>query len=163
MSMPPPPPPGQGFPPPGDGSGSRPPGAAPPPPGSQPPGYGQPPPPGYGTLPPAAPPPGAPPPGPYGGGPSGSNDTPKILGIVSIALGIIGVPAACCCWPVGLVIAVAGLVCAGIGWSQMQGQPQQEAKPFLIAGFVLSGVVILLVVLSFVFGMASAFSGYNDF
>lgn len=162
MSMPPPPPPGQGFPPPGDGSdGSRPPGG--PPPGSQPPGFGQPPPPGYGTLPPAAPPPG-PPPGPHGGASAGGNDTPKILGIISIVLGVIGIPAACCCWPIGIVVAIGTLVCAGIGWSQLQGQqPQGSDKQLVIAGLVLGGVVALLTILSFALGMFNVFSGYRGF
>ncbi|WP_435198058.1 hypothetical protein [Janibacter sp. GS2] len=150
MSSPPPPPP--------QGPGSPPPYGPP-----SPPPYGPPSPPGYGTLPPAGPP-GAPPPPPgYGGGSSGGNDTPKTLGIVSIVLGAIGIPAACCCWPVGALFAVGAFVCAGIGLSQTKDLPRSDAKPLLVAGLVLGGVVVLLTLLSLVLGLASVMSDVTTF
>lgn len=148
MSAPPPPPPGQGFPPPGGGYGQ-----------SQPPGYGTTPPPAGPPQPPygATPPPGGP---PYGPPPPGGpqwhqpqQDGPKQLGIVSLVLGIVGLPATCCCWFLGWVFPVAAIVTGLLGYTRASNTPGSEGKPFSIAGIALGAVGLLIVVASFVWAI----------
>ena len=150
MSAPPPPPPGPGFPPPGGEYGGQPQspgyGTSPPPPGPPQPPYG------------AAPPPGGPPygPPPPGGGPhwqQPQQDGPKQLGIASLALGIVGLPATCCCWFLGWVFPVAALVTGLIGYTRASNTPGSDAKPFSIAGIALGAVGLLIVVASFVWAI----------
>lgn len=148
MTAPPPVPPGGGY------------GSQPPPPGGPP--YGGPPAggPPYGGMPPQGPPPPMGP-SPYSGPPQQGNDTPKILGIISIITGALGTLVACCCWPVGALFAIGTFACAGIGLSQIQGQPQSDAKPLLIIGMVLGGVVVLVTILGVVLGAANIMTDYT--
>lgn len=98
---------------------------------------------------------------PHGGGRPPGNDSSKVLGIVSLVLGVIGIPAACCCWPIGALFALGALACGIIGFVQVKDRPDQaasDAKPFLIGGIVLGGVVAVLTVLSLVYGVASFMS-----
>lgn len=46
-------------------------------------------------------------------------------------------------------------MCAGIGLAQAKDQPHSDAKPLLIGGLVLGGVVVLLTLVSLVVGMAN--------
>lgn len=140
MTMPPPPP--------GGGYGSQ-----PPPPGGPP--YGGPPQQPYGAAPTpygAAPPPGGPygPPPGGGYGPPGGNDQAKTFGIVSLVLGIIGLPATCCCWFIGWIFPVGALITGLVGYSKAGENPSSEAKPFSIAGIVLGAVGLLVCLASFV-------------
>lgn len=129
MSMPPPPPPG--------GFGS--------PPGGPPPG-------GYGPPPPMTPPPmGA---SPYGGAPQPGNDTPKVLGIVSLVAGIVAIPSACC-WFLGWIPALVAIITGIVGLVQLKDHPGSDAKPFLIIGLVLGALSLLLLILVFVLGVAA--------
>jgi hypothetical protein len=115
------PPGGYGGGPPG-GYGGPPPGAGGPPPGG---GYGGPPPGGYGGPPPGGgygPPPGAGfgPPGQIGGG-RGPRVHP--LAYVSLAAGILSLPA-CCCWFFGFPMTLCAIVCGVLALGKIKQSPQ---------------------------------------
>ena len=60
----------------------------------------------------------------------------------------------------GLVFVIAAFACAGIGMSQLSANPYSDAKPFLIAGFVVAGIGVLMVVISLIFGVANVLTDY---
>lgn len=146
-----------------------------------------PPPPGYGTLPPD---PNEPPRGPYptgqsatgpypgppatpaafgqapygqalyGQAPSPQANTLKTLGIVSVVAGVIGIPAACCCWFIGWIPALVAVGAGAAGLAQLKNDPTTDAKPFLIIGLVLGIIGLLMTLGAAIWGFASF---ANDF
>lgn len=66
-----------------------------------------------------------------------------------MASGLVGIPAACCCWYIGWFPALLALLLAAIGFARMKDDPNSDAKPLLIGGLVLGslGLVIIVVVL----------------
>lgn len=100
---------------------------------------------------------------PYGGAPSPSSDTPKILGIVSLVAGIIGIPASCCCWFLGWIPAVAAIG-TGIACIVNDNQdPNSNAKPFGIAGIAMGAIGLLCVVASIIWVVASGGSTWENY
>lgn len=105
---------------------------------------------------------------PYGqqpmyGAPAGNSNV-KTLGIVATVVGVIALPASCCCWFLGWIPALIALGCGAVGLSQAKDDPSAaDAKPFLIAGIVLGVLALLLTVASAIWGMASFATGFNDF
>lgn len=127
-----------------------------------PPQYGQQVPPQYGQQAPGMPGPYGQQPAPFGAQPA--NSTVKTVGIVSLVAGIIGLPAACCCWFIGWIPALVALGTGVYGLTQVKDDPSQaDSKPFLIIGIVLGALGLLLVLASAVWGVASFASDYNDF
>ncbi len=108
---------------------------------------------------PPGPPPPPPPQGPYGGPPGAWNDTPKTLGIVSLVVGLISIPASCCCWFLGWIPALVAIVTGIIGYLQLPEHPRSDAKPLLICGIVLGVLGLLAVLASFVWSIGSLFYG----
>jgi hypothetical protein len=108
-------------------------------------------------------------PGPYGQQPAHfggqpANNTVKTVGIVSTVAGVIGIPAACCCWFIGWIPALVALGTGVYGLSQVKDDPTQaDSKPFLIIGIVLGALGLLLTIASAIWGMASFATGFNDF
>lgn len=91
---------------------------------------------------------------PYGGAPQPGNDTPKILGIVSLVAGILAIPSACC-WFLGWLPALVAIVTGIVGLVQLKDHPSSDAKPFLIIGLVLGVLAFLLLILVIVAGVAA--------
>ncbi len=127
MTTPPPPPPGSGSNQPYDPSGS-----APPPPGQ---GQGQPP--SYGSAP--GQPPQAPPPAP-GGAPQGGSDKAKIMAIISIVTGVIGL----CCCPSAAVGLVLGIL------SKKEYDQRGESATLAVVGIAISAIMLVLAIISFI-------------
>lgn len=86
----------------------------------------------------------------YGSAPQPGSDTPKILGIVSLVAGIIGIPASCCCWFLGWIPALVALGTGIASVMQAKDDPNSDAKPFGIAGIVLGAVGLLLVLVGII-------------
>lgn len=152
-----------------------------------------PPPPGYGTLPPDPDDPSRPdrpiygqhvPPGqpaPYGQQPPYGHQPPyrqaspygqqppansnlKTMGIVSLVVGIIALPSACCCWFLGWIPALAALGTGIYGLTQAKDDPTAgETKPFFIAGVALGAIALLLTAASAIFGAASFVTDYTTY
>jgi hypothetical protein len=154
-----PPPPGPGQDP--AGQGGQPP---PPPPPSEPQwnpqsgsgydqqqgygqqGYGQQ---GYGQQPPGYPPPGAP--GGYGQAPAQTSP----LAIVSLVLGILGLP--CCAF---LVLSIGAVVTGFLSRKQIEeSQGRLKGSGMALAGLILGGVGIVVSVLYWVLVLAGVFNG----
>lgn len=126
-------------------------------PGAPAPGAPQPGPRYPGTPYPAAPAPGVS--NPYGPAPSSSST--KNLGIISLVLGLVSVPFACCCILLAWIPAVAAIVTGAVGLGQVRQDPAQaDAKPFLVAGVVLGCVALLLMVAAVVLRIVGQL---NDF
>lgn len=144
-----------GAPPGGGGGGWYPPagggppggGWAPPPAGAPPGGYG--PPPGvYG-------PPGGYPQQGYGGG-SGGGPRTEPLALPTLICGILSIPAMFCCYA-GVPLAIASVVMGIIALGKISSHPEQnEGKGMVIAGMICAGFSILMLILLFALGMASA-------
>lgn len=66
-----------------------------------------------------------------------------------LVLGIISLPMACCCWPIGIPTAIAGMITSGIGMKNPQ------SKGTATAGMVLSVLAIVLVVAALVVGFGA--------
>jgi Domain of unknown function (DUF4190) len=160
-----PPPPGPGQEP--EGQGGQPPPPPPPPPsepqwnpqsgsgygqegsgqqgyGQQ--GYGQQ---GYGQQPPGYPPPGAP--GGYGQAPTQTSP----LAIVSLVLGILGLP--CCAF---LLLSIGAVVTGFLARKQIQeSQGRLKGDGMALAGLILGGVGLVVSVLYWVLVLTGVFNG----
>lgn len=135
MTTPPPPPPGTGSNQPYDPSGSAPP----------PPGQGQP---SYGSD--SGQPPQAPPPAP-GGAPQGGSDKAKIMAIISIVLGVIGL----CCCPSAIVGLVLGFL------SKKEYDERGESATLAVIGIAISGIMLALAILSLILQWAGVIDIYS--
>jgi len=143
------PPGGGGYGPPGGGSPMGGPPGYGPPPGAPPGGFGPPGgPPGYGPPPGGyGPPPGF---GPPGGPPGMMMGGPRFnpLAITSLILGILSIPG-CCCWFLGAPMAVAGLVLGIVGMGKIRSDPQQwKGSEMAIAGIVCAGIGLVMLLLA---------------
>ncbi len=101
-------------------------------------------------------------PSPYGSAPQPGGDTPKILGIVSLVAGIIGIPASCCCWFLGWIPAIVALGTGIVSLVQGKDEPNPEGKPFAIAGIVLGALGLLLVAIMFIWLVVGGGSTWYD-
>jgi hypothetical protein len=123
---PPPPPPGPpgGYPPPGPPGGFPPPG----PPGGFPPGGSFPPPPGGG----------------YGGGPSSPQNG---FGIAALVLGIVSI--VCCCVYAGIWAGIPAVILGFLGLKKADAGLATN-KPLALAGLICGGIGILLSLVSLI-------------
>ena len=119
-----------------------------PPPGGGPPGFGPPPGGGFGPPPGGFGPPGAPP----GMMMMGGQPRFSPLAIISLITGILSVPTCfCSCFAPGInsPLAIAGLVCGILAMNKIRAAPQMwKGTGMAIAGIVLGGVGVLLVILA---------------
>lgn len=138
-----------------------------PPPAAYPPPPGAAPPPGSFAPPPGsfAPPAGsfAPPPAqPYVPGVATSDQ--NALAIISLVCGIVTLVLALCCWPLGLVSAIAALITGYLGLRKAD-ELGGNGKGMAIAGLVMGGIGILAAVLfGLLFGvslLSSSTTGLN--
>lgn len=109
------------------------------------------------------------PPGPIGGyglglppgvsvqaayAPTGGGTEP--MGIVSLVLGVVSIPAYFCCSVFALVFNIAGLVLGFVSYSRVSSQPERySGKGIAIAALVVNGIFLLLniALIVFVFGI----------
>ena len=131
---PPAPVPGVPSPPPGPPPGAYPPPPGPPP-GSAPPPGAYPPPPGSFAPPPAQ---------PYVPGVATTDQ--NTLAVTSLVCGIVTLVLALCCWPLGVVSAIAALITGYLGLRKAD-ELGGNGKGMAIAGLVMGGIGILVAVL----------------
>lgn len=154
MTTPPPPPPGQGgLPPYGSEPGRSPSGQPYPSPGQSP--YGQAP---YGQNPYGAggQPPMTPPPAP-GGAPSGDN-TPRVMSIASLVLGVIGL-CSCMCFVASIAAVVLGVM--GKGAAERTGD--DNSRVMSLIGLALGVVGVLIGIGYWAWILISSASGYPSY
>lgn len=100
---------------------------------------------------------------PYGSAPQPGSDTPKILGIVSLVAGIIGIPASCCCWFLGWIPVVVALATGAISLVQGKDDPYPEGRPFAIAGIILGVIGLLCVAASIIWVVVSGTNTWDSY
>jgi hypothetical protein len=79
---------------------------------------------------------------------------PNWVAIVSLVCGITALLGACCCWPIGIVIAVAGIVCGVLGLGS-------EARGIAIGGLLTNAIALLFALANFGYTMYVMQSGQH--
>ena len=109
--------------------------------------------------PPPPPPPqyGAPVPGAPGAQPKTSGKA-----ITSLVTGILSLPGVCC-WPLGVVLAILGIVFGFLGRKDIENsQGQQKGTGLALAGMICGAVAIVLIVLVLILAATGAIdTDYN--
>jgi hypothetical protein len=91
----------------------------------------------------------------YGAGGPGGNQT-EPMGITSLVLGVISLPAFACCSVFALVFNIAGLVFGFVSLSRINREPNRySSKGLTVAALIVNGVLLVISILLaiFVFGM----------
>lgn len=89
-------------------------------------------------------------PSPHGDASQPGSDIPKILGIVSLVAGILGIPASCCCWFLGWIPALVAIGTGAASLTQAKGNPSSTATPFAVSGLILGAIGLVLALISIV-------------
>lgn len=94
----------------------------------------------------AAPPP--PPPADYGEPAEATGPSMDPLAIVSLVVGVLGIPVTCCCCQLfGFVAGILALGLGGFSMKRINDEPEKySGKGLAIAGMVLGGLLLLLAV-----------------
>ena len=112
----------------------------------------------YDTPPPPPPPQyGAPMPGAPGGGQRTSGKA-----IASLVTGILSLPGICC-WPLGLVLGIVGIVLGVLGRKEIEGSMgQQKGAGLALAGMICGAISIVLIVVVLILAATGAIdTSYN--
>lgn len=142
MTTPPPPPPGNGPNQPYDPSGS-----APPPPGQGGPGQ----PSSYGS----GQPPQSPPPGP-GGPPQGGGGKGKVMAIISIVVGVLGL-----CYAGCFIFSIVAIILGALGKKDAEQTGDSSIRTMALVGLVLGIVGIVLGILSWTLQLTGVWEPYS--
>ena len=78
-------------------------------------------------------------------------------------MGIIGIPASCCCWFLGWIPALVALGTGIISLVQSKDAPGSDAKPFAIAGVVLGALGLVIVVIGIVWLVAGGGGTWDSY
>ena len=70
------------------------------------------------------------------------------LAIASMVVGIVSILVSCILWPLGAVLAAVALVLGIVGLNETSKDPSVGGKGMAIAGIVLGGIGVLLVILA---------------
>ena len=111
--------------------------------------YSEPPPPQYGAPQP-----------PYGGGQPAKNSGKAITSLVT---GIISIPGICC-WPVGLILGVLGIVFGVLSRKEIAASNgQQKGDGMALAGIICGAVAIVLIALVLILAATGAIDTDYEF
>lgn len=79
------------------------------------------------------------------------------LALVALIVGIISVPAACCCGIFSLPISIIGVMLGVVALMQFRSAPPGElkGKELALVGLIASGLSVILFVLAIVLGVGS--------
>lgn len=83
-----------------------------------------------------------------------TNQKLEIMGLISMIVGIVGLPIAFCCSLFALPFPIASIILGIISFMKISKQPNEfKGKGFAIAGIILGVVVVLLAIGMFIVGL----------
>jgi len=87
----------------------------------------------------------------YGAGGPGGNET-EPMGVTSLVLGVISLPAFACCSAFALVFNVAGVIFGFVSLSRINREPHRfSSKGMTVAALIVNGVLLLINILLAIF------------